>query len=133
MSENKQTDYEFEELQDNYDFKIEPAPIQVDLDPIVEDNRSPNKTLSVISMVLGIVSCACTCIYFAPGITLFLTLVGIASLILAIIAKKKERPNGISTAGLICGISGIAVSLLCNIFWLAFILYAINDGSGTLV
>ena len=58
--------------------------------------------MAVASLVLGIVSIVFSFIGLIPGIV---------GLILGIVAKKKA-PSGMATAGLVCSIIGVAMTLL---------------------
>lgn len=82
--------------------------------PIVENNiyaqpgegNGDNKAL--VSLILGIVSLLTCCCYGVPSIIL-----GIASIVLAIMAKKDNmgKMPGMAIGGMICGIIGILLGL----------------------
>ena len=63
--------------------------------------------MAVASLVLGIVSI----VFSFIGLGIFGLIPGIVGIILGIIAKKKA-PSGMATAGLVCSIIGVALTLL---------------------
>jgi hypothetical protein len=80
--------------------------------------ENPGKTLSIVSLVLGILGILASCLtlgaFFYVGIAL-----AIAALVCGIIGRNRTpegMPKGMATAGLILGIVGIAVGLLAIVF-----------------
>ncbi len=64
--------------------------------------------MAVASLILGIVSIVFS---FIPAFNVIGLILGIVGLVLAIVAKNKA-PSGMATAGLICSIVGIALTLI---------------------
>lgn len=87
-------------------------------------NTTPEKktdALAIVSMILGIVSIILVCC--SPYVAVVVAIVGI---VLSIISKKNNGKSGMGTAGLICSIVGIALSVIMII--LAFIgLFALSE------
>ena len=123
--ENKNNDIKFEDLTDNYSYQ-QNNDDQKNNDnqqnngytqPIwsVPNNSEPEKPSStgfnIASLVLGILSlimccCASDFLFFVPII------LGILAIVFYALAKKKGGANGMAIAGLVCGIIGVAMSLL---------------------
>lgn len=93
--------------------------------------QDPGYTMSIISMICGIVSC----VMFWGRIGGFLSIAcGIAAVILGILSGKKSldgKRNGMALAGLITGIIGIALSIISIACW-ACACSAIGAGLGDL-
>lgn len=87
----------------------------------VQQSPSPDP-LSVISMVLGIIGIVGDCCYG------FGFVFGIAGLICAIIARKKEQ-NGFNLAGLICSIVSIALAVLILILVIVLVVLGYYSAS----
>lgn len=68
--------------------------------------------MAIASLVLGIIALASTII---PGFGLIGIIVGIVGIILGALAKK-NCPNSMATAGLVCSIIGTAI---CGIAYIA--------------
>lgn len=68
--------------------------------------------MGVAALVLGIVALVCT---FIPGAGVIGMIIGIVGIILGALAKKKGQ-SGVATAGLVCSIIGTAI---CGIGFLA--------------
>ncbi len=67
---------------------------------------APGKGLAIASLVCGIVS------FFCFGIVL-----GILAVVFGGIAKSKGYRGGMATAGIVLGIIGLAVYVICLIAW----------------
>ena len=79
--------------------------------------QEPKKTdaLAVVSLVLGIASIvACCYIYVAIPL-------GIGGIVCSVISKKKQK-SGLATAGLICSIIGIVITVIAIVFSAAILL-----------
>lgn len=76
----------------------------------------PGKGLAVASLVLGIVSFFC-----------FAIITGILAIVFGAVAKNKGFKGGMATAGIVCGVIGVALWLVMMIFMpsLAFSLFAL--------
>ena len=80
-------------------------------------SEDPGYTMSVISMICGIVSCV---MFWGRIGGIFALLAGIAAIILGVLSGKKSmtgRRNGMATAGLICGIVGVSLTVICLACW----------------
>ena len=66
------------------------------------------KGLAITSMVLGIVSVV---FFWIPYVDILTLLLGIAALVMGIIAGKKAK-NGMAVAGIVLGIIGTVLSLI---------------------
>jgi len=76
--------------------------------PVVEEvPEKKTDALAVISLVTGIISLLLMCCY--PYVGIFFAIAGI---ILAIVSKKKNGKSGLATAGLICSIIGVVLSVI---------------------
>ena len=74
-------------------------------------------TMSLISMICGIVSCAMFWMHIGG---IFALLSGVAAIILGIMSGKKSltgKRNGMATTGLICGIIGISLTVIALACW----------------
>ena len=67
--------------------------------------ENKNNTLSIAALVLGIVGIVFDFIYTIAGL-----IIGIVGIVMAVQARKKESPNAMSTAGLVCSLSLIHIS-----------------------
>lgn len=67
--------------------------------------ENKNNTLSIAALVLGIVGIVFDFIYTIAGL-----IIGIVGIVMAVQARKKERPNAMSTAGLVCSIIAVALA-----------------------
>lgn len=76
--------------------------------PYTPPPKNPGQSMGIASMVLGI------CSLVIPFAGIATALVG---LIMGVIAKKKSSeanmPSGMATAGIVCSIITLAVSVLC--------------------
>ncbi len=73
--------------------------------PVMETPaKQPGKGLAIASLVLGIVSFLCF-----PYIT------GILGIVFGGVAKSKGCRSGMATAGIACGIAGVALQLLMTL------------------
>lgn len=79
----------------------------------------PGKGKGVASMILGIASIIMMCTFY--GIISFIC--GVTGLVLSKLSEKESgyQRNGFATAGLICSVIGIAISML----WLIFFVYTL--------
>jgi hypothetical protein len=77
-----------------------------------EKTDKPNG-YGIASLVLGIVSIV---LCWVPVVGLVAGVLGI----IFYVQQKKTFPNGISTAGLVTSIVGLAFSVLYTIFWIFF-------------
>lgn len=76
--------------------------------PVVE--AAPEKkadACAIISLIVGILSILLACCY--PYVGVVLAIVGI---VLAVVSKKKNGKSGLATAGLICSIVGVALTII---------------------
>ena len=76
--------------------------------PPVAPNPGASKAPAIVGLVFGIVS---ICSFYIPFWNIIGLVLGIVGLVLSLKARK-EAPNGLSTAGLICSIIGL---VLCAI------------------
>ena len=67
--------------------------------------ENKNNTLSIASLVLGIVGIVFDFIYTITGL-----IIGIVGIVMAVQARKKESPNAMSSAGLVCSIIAVALA-----------------------
>ena len=75
-------------------------------------NQEPSNGAGVAALVLGIVGIVTGWLY---GLGCIL---GIIAVVMAVMSKKNVGPNGMATAGLVCGIIAIvfgAVWLVCTV------------------
>ena len=80
-------------------------------------SEDPGYTMSLISMICGIVSCAMFWMHIGG---IFALLSGVAAIILGIMSGKKSltgKRNGMATTGLICGIIGISLTVIALACW----------------
>lgn len=77
---------------------VPPAPYSA---PIPGGPAQPSKGLAITSMILGIVSIVACCYWFL-GVPL-----GIAAVVLGILALKQRQPRGFAVTGLITGGVGL--------------------------
>ncbi len=70
------------------------------------NNEGNNKTLAIVSLVLGILAIVTGCCITYLGI-----LFGIAAIICAVLANKQGK-TGLATGGLVCGIIGLVLAIL---------------------
>ena len=68
----------------------------------------PGKGLAITSMILGIISVV---FFWIPYVDILTLILGIAALIMGIVAGKKGN-NGMAVAGLVLGIIGTVLSLI---------------------
>lgn len=73
--------------------------------PVPQADPQPAKGLAVASLVLGIVS-----------LIMFAVIAGPLGIIFGGLAKSKGNRSGMATAGIVCGIIGVAGWLLIQIF-----------------
>ncbi len=73
--------------------------------PVYAQPNQPGHGFAVASLVLGIVS------FFCCG---FIT--GILAIIFGAVAKSKGNRSGMATAGIVCGIVGVALLIIIYIF-----------------
>ena len=76
--------------------------------PYQPQQPQPGKGLAITSMVLGIVSVV---LFWIPYVDILTLLLGIAALVMGIIAGKKAK-NGMAVAGIVLGIIGTVLSLI---------------------
>lgn len=76
---------------------------------VVVESGNPNKanTLQIVGLILGILAIVICCCLACGGLVL-----GIAGLVCAILGNKQGVKNGIGTAGFICSIVAIALSVI---------------------
>ncbi len=116
MDENFNNDYQ-ENVQENspsesyyYEKSVQATSPQNNIEHYV-DEPEPSKGLAIASLVCGIVSIVFCCTSWIGG------LVGIAGLITGILAKsKRQGGSGMSTAGIICSVIGILLSIIMLVF-----------------
>lgn len=80
-------------------------------------SSDPGYTMALISMICGIVSCV---MFWMRIGGFFALLAGIAAIILGIMSGKRSltgKRNGMATAGLICGIIGISLTVIAMACW----------------
>lgn len=81
---------------------------------------SPNEpkktdTLAIVALVLGIATIVMSCCYTYLGFPL-----GIGGIVCSVMARKKQK-SGMATAGLVCSIVGLVLTVLLLIFSAAII------------
>ncbi len=86
--------------------------------------EGPKKTdaLAIVSLVLGIVSIVMSCCYTYLGIAL-----GIGGIICSVMSNKKQK-SGLATAGMVCSIIGLVLSVLLLIFSAAILAMLASSG-----
>lgn len=67
--------------------------------------------MAVAALVLGICSIVFDFIFVWLGLIL-----GVVALILGAVARKQNPGNGVATGGLVCGIIGVVLAVIC---WVA--------------
>jgi uncharacterized membrane protein YkgB len=85
---------------------------------ISNEPESKNNVLAIVSMALGIASILVCCTCFIS------LLLGIAGIICSVLSKKDGKSN-FATAGLICSIIGVVLSIL---FFGFFFLIGVAEG-----
>ena len=93
-------------------------------------SEDPGYTMSLISMICGIVSCAMFWMHIGG---IFALLSGVAAIILGIMSGKKSltgKRNGMATTGLICGIIGISLTVIALACWACACSYLANGLGG---
>ncbi len=81
----------------------------------------PSTTLSLLSMIFGIVGLALSCCYGGGG------LFAAAGVVLGHIARRKREPaQGMSLTGLITGYIGVSISLAWLIFAIVMVVFSIT-------
>lgn len=141
MGEKKNDEIKFEDLTDNYTYQensnqsgFNPPPSGNPFwhQPGYNQQSSQNNNgYNIASLVLGIFSIVCCCLY---GI-LSLILGGLA-ITFFVISKKNGTSNGLAVAGLICAIFGISLGLFFGIFTLVNlpeIMAAANEAATSLL
>lgn len=78
--------------------------------PVPPEGPKKTDSLAIVSLILGIGSIIMSCCITYLGIGL-----GIGGIICAVMSKKKQK-NGMSTAGMVCSIIGLVLSVLLLIF-----------------
>lgn len=76
-----------------------------------QPNNNQNNTLSIVSLVLGILSIL-TCCCGGLGV-----LLGVAGIVCAVLANKQGK-CGMATGGLVCSIIGTIFGVLYFLFWI---------------
>lgn len=79
--------------------------------PLQTQRQSSSGGDGIASMVLGIVSIVLCCVPVVP------TICAIIAIILSRKDTRAGRSSGCSTAGLVCGIIGLCLSILYLIYW----------------
>lgn len=85
---------------------------QVQYQPVPEDTEPQNNTLSIVSLVLGILSIVGCC----AGAGL---MIGIGGIICSVFARKQGK-NGMNTGGLITSIIGVVIGVISTIIFVIF-------------
>lgn len=67
--------------------------------------ENKNNTLSIAALVLGILGIVMDFTYTFAGL-----IIGIVGIVISVQARKKEGPNAMSTAGLVCSIVSVALA-----------------------
>jgi len=80
-------------------------------------------------MTLGIISVVCCCAGLYPFLFFIPLVLGILALIFRKIAKKKGANDGMMTTGLICGIIGIAISII-GLMFTVLVIFGILESLG---
>ena len=88
---------------------VQQAPVQPMPGAPMPTPATPGKGLAIASMVLGIVS------FFCFGI-----ICGILAIVLGGVAKSKGCKSGMATAGIVCGVVGLALYIITLIFFNPF-------------
>lgn len=84
--------------------------------------KQDNSTLAIVSLVLGILSMVTCCCYGIFGI-----LFGIGGIVCAVLANRQGK-NGLATAGFICSIIGIVLSVICMLVLLVALVGSVSTG-----
>lgn len=87
-----------------------------------EEVESQNNTLSIVSLVLGILSIVACC--FGAGL-----MVGIGGIICSVFARKQGK-NGMNTGGLITSIIGVVLGVITTIVFVVFYVLMIMAEAG---
>lgn len=83
--------------------------------PVPPQEPKKTDTLAIVSLILGIISIvACCYIYVAIPL-------GIGGIVCSVISKKKQK-SGLATAGMICSIIGIVITILAIVFSAAILI-----------
>lgn len=90
--------------------------------PPVQPQKQDNSTLAIVSLVLGILSMVTCCCYGIFGI-----LFGIGGIVCAVLANRQGK-NGLATAGFICSIIGIVLSVICMLVLLVALVGSVSTG-----
>lgn len=85
---------------------------EVQYQPVPEETEPQNNTLSIVSLVLGILSIVACCA--GAGFML-----GIGGIICSVFARKQGK-NGMNTGGLICSIIGVVLGAISTIVMIIF-------------
>lgn len=95
--------------------------------PVTPPEPQKTDTLAIVSLILGIASIVLGCCVPYLGIAL-----GVGGIICSVMSKKKQK-TGMATAGLVCSIIGIVLTLIwivCSVAlvgWLAAAGYDISS------
>ena len=95
---------------------------QVQYQTAPEEVESQNNTLSIVSLVLGILSIVACC--FGAGL-----MVGIGGIICSVFARKQGK-NGMNTGGLITSIIGVVLGVITTIVFVVFYVLMIMAEAG---
>ncbi len=77
----------------------------------MEESNNRVSVTGIISIILGILSIIWP--FFIPGGALVGVILGIIAIILAGVSRGQNGVNGLSTAGLILGIIGLVIFVIC--------------------
>lgn len=95
---------------------------QVQYQPVPDETEPQNNTLSIVSLVLGILSIVGCC----AGAGL---MIGIGGIVCSVFARKQGK-NGMNTGGLITSIIGVVIGVITTIFFVIFYVFIIIAESG---
>lgn len=90
--------------------------------PVPEEVAPQNNTLSVVSLVLGILSIVGCCMGFG-------FMMGIGGIICSVFARKQGK-NGLNTGGLITSIIGVVIGAIFTIVYVIFYVFLILSEAG---
>lgn len=67
--------------------------------------ENKNNSMSIAALVLGIAAIVMDFVFTIVGL-----IAGIVGIVVAVQARKKEEPNAMATAGMVCSIIGVALA-----------------------
>lgn len=106
---------------------VYPAPMPPVPNQYAAQTTPPSSGDGIASMVLGIISIVLCCLPIVP------TICAIIALILSRKEAKTGKRSSFHTAGLVCGIIGLCLSILYLFYWLIVLICGLIAASAPLV